>query len=62
MEIDEKEVEALTEEYVRKWLIALRDKGRKPSPEGLKRYRESARLLARIRVEMSRRKEENEEA
>jgi len=62
MEIDEKEVERLTESYVRKWVASLRARGRNPTSEGIKRYRESARLLARIRVEMSRRKEENEEA
>ena len=62
MEIDEREVERLTEEYVRKWVASLRARGRKPSPEGLKRYRALARRLAIIRVSFPRIVEELEKA
>ena len=60
MEIDEKEVEALTEKYVRNWIIALRNEGKKPSPEGLKRYRALSRRLAIVKLSFTKMREELE--
>lgn len=60
MEIDEKEVERLTEEYVRKWVASLRARGRKPSPEGLKRYRALSRRLAIVKLSFTKMREELE--
>ena len=50
---EEKEAEDLAEMYTKKWMLALENKGKKATPEGLKRYRETAKQLARVRLEMS---------
>ena len=56
MSEEEKEVEVLTDHYVAKWRAAMKAKGRKITPEGLRRYREAAKAIAKIKVMMSRRK------
>ena len=56
MSEEEKEVEALTDHYVAKWRAAMKTKGCKITAEGLKRYRESAKAIAKIKVMMSRRR------
>jgi len=50
---DEKEIEALARSYVDKWVASLRAKGKQPTSEGIKRYYETAKRMARIRVSMS---------
>jgi len=50
MRVNKKEVEALAEAYVSKWLVSLRAQGKKPSKEGIKRYRAVAMRLAFIKL------------
>jgi len=49
----EEVIEALARSYVDKWVASLRIKGKKPTKKGIKRYHETAKRMARIRVSMS---------
>jgi len=48
----EEEAERLADEATEKWKKSLEDWGKKVTPEGLKRYRENAKTMAIIKLEL----------
>ena len=47
---EEKMIEELADLYTEKWIKALEREGKNVTPEGIRRYRESAKLNAMIKV------------
>jgi len=56
----EEEVEALADVNTRKWLESMKMRGKKVTEEGLKRYRESARGMARWKLGEKERREKRD--
>ena len=56
MSEEEKMIEELADFYTEKWIEALEREGKNVTPEGIKRYRESAKLNAMIKVSTMKRK------
>lgn len=47
---EEEVIEWLADLYTEKWFKAMERKGKKVTPEGIKRYRENAKVMARIKI------------